>query len=112
MPRKGASEGTEAKVATEGLPKQVSINYIKTNVYHCYHVDGVFGGIAPHGKIYGQFFVERSVLGISQAELSRLFRVSPAAVMLSVRRGEGLVKEKGYSIEKLQVKCKGRPYAV
>jgi putative transposase len=37
-------------------------------------------------------------LGISQVELSLRFSISPAAVTQSVKRGELMVKEKGYSL--------------
>ncbi|HOH26690.1 MAG TPA: transposase [Syntrophorhabdus sp.] len=37
-------------------------------------------------------------LGTNQAELSRRLRLSPAAITQSVKRGESIVKERGYSL--------------
>ena len=40
---------------------EVTINYIKTQNYRSFHVDGIFGGITPAGNIYVEPFTERSV---------------------------------------------------
>lgn len=49
------------KAKQKSPPKIININYIKTNTYRTYHVDGVFGGITPNGKIHAQLFVQRLV---------------------------------------------------
>lgn len=61
MRKKKTVEEAQAEPVRAEPPKQVTINYIKTSGYRCYHVDGVFGGVTPHGKIYAQMFVERAV---------------------------------------------------
>jgi hypothetical protein len=43
------------------LPKSIEIHYLKTANYRSYHVDGVFGGVTPTGKIYMETFVQRQV---------------------------------------------------
>ena len=42
--------------------KELDIHYIKSNCYRTFHVDGIFGGITPGGKIHAATFVERQVL--------------------------------------------------
>jgi hypothetical protein len=34
------------------LPKEVKIDYIKSNFFRVVHGDGVFGGVSPHGKVF------------------------------------------------------------
>ncbi|MEE9260069.1 MAG: hypothetical protein V3U40_03025, partial [Candidatus Scalindua sediminis] len=41
--------------------EKITINYLKTNNYRTYHVDGIFGGITPDTKLYVELFVQRSV---------------------------------------------------
>lgn len=41
-------------------PRIVKFNYITTNNYRNYVVEGVFGGLTPKGKIYAEFFAEKS----------------------------------------------------
>lgn len=43
------------------LPKTIDINYLKIQNYRTYHVDGVFGGLTPSGKLYIELFVQRAV---------------------------------------------------
>ena len=46
---------------TSSQIKKVDINYLKTNNYRTYHVDGIFGGLTPDAKkIYIELFVQRS----------------------------------------------------
>jgi len=44
------------------VPKELDIHYIKSNCYRTFHVDGIFGGVTPGGKIHAATFVERQVL--------------------------------------------------
>lgn len=37
------------------------INYIKTNSYRTYHVDGVHGGLTPKLNLYMDLFIDRNV---------------------------------------------------
>ncbi|OPY79957.1 MAG: Transposase IS200 like protein [Syntrophorhabdus sp. PtaU1.Bin153] len=46
-------------------------------------------------------------LGTSQAELSCQLKLSPAAITQSVKRGEEMAKESGYSLVSLRIKGKG-----
>ena len=41
--------------------KRVDINYVKTESYRTYHVDGIYGGITPSAKLYIELFIQRSV---------------------------------------------------
>ena len=41
-------------------PKDIEMHYIKTNDYRSYHVDGIFGGITPTGKVYIETYIQRS----------------------------------------------------
>ena len=41
--------------------KSVKINYVKTNSYRSYHVDGVHGGITPKFNLYMDLFLDRNV---------------------------------------------------
>lgn len=43
------------------LPASIDVNYLKTNNYRTYHVDGIFGGPTVHGKLYVELFLERAV---------------------------------------------------
>lgn len=40
--------------------KSIKFDYIKTNSYRNYHVDGLFGGLTPNGYIHMDLFVERN----------------------------------------------------
>lgn len=40
-------------------PNKIAFNYIKTPNYRTYHVDGVYGGTTPSGKVFAELFVER-----------------------------------------------------
>lgn len=44
------------------VPKELDIHYIKSSCYRTFHVDGIFGGVTPGGKIHAATFVERQVL--------------------------------------------------
>jgi hypothetical protein len=44
------------------IPKELNIHYIKSGCYRTFHVDGIFGGITPSGKIHAAAFIERQVL--------------------------------------------------
>lgn len=44
------------------VPKELDIHYIKSSCYRTFHVDGIFGGVTPGGKIHVATFVERQVL--------------------------------------------------
>lgn len=41
------------------LPKEVKIDYIKSNHFRVVHGDGVFGGVSPHGKVFLTFWSAR-----------------------------------------------------
>ena len=41
------------------MPKELDFHYLKTPCYRTYHVDGIFGGIAPNGNLYMELFIER-----------------------------------------------------
>ena len=41
--------------------KEIDIHYLKTLAYRSYHVDGIFGGITPKGKLYCELFIDRNV---------------------------------------------------
>lgn len=43
------------------LMKQIDVHYLKTSNYRTYHVDGMFGGVTPSGKIYVELFTHRAV---------------------------------------------------
>jgi hypothetical protein len=47
---------------TSKAPKEIDINYIKSGGYRTFHVDGVFGGLTPNGKIHVALFVQRQVI--------------------------------------------------
>lgn len=55
--------GKKTKTISKGkkLPKEIVANYIKTNSYRSYYADGIFGGLTPNGKVYVEFFLQRSV---------------------------------------------------
>jgi len=44
------------------IPKELDIHYIKSASYRTFHIDGIFGGLTPSGKIHAATFVERQVL--------------------------------------------------
>jgi len=58
---KKIKENAKAKEDT-AAPKELDIHYIKSNCYRTFHVDGIFGGVTPVGKIHVATFVERQVL--------------------------------------------------
>jgi hypothetical protein len=86
--------------------KTIKFNYIKTNNYRTYHVDGVFGGLTAHRKIYMELFLERAVTpqsidvevrqdGTLGEEVSRtgkegLVREIEAGAIMDVSVAEGL----------------------
>lgn len=42
------------------VPKKITFHYTKTPSYRSYHVDGIFGGLTPRGKIYCELFIDRN----------------------------------------------------
>jgi hypothetical protein len=57
----GKKAKIKSKTKIENLPKEIVANYIKTNSYRSYYADGIFGGLTPNGKVYAEFFIQRSV---------------------------------------------------
>lgn len=55
-------KATPKRVAKAKLPSKIDINYIKTSDYRTFHVDGVFGGITPSGKMNLILFTQRGVI--------------------------------------------------
>jgi hypothetical protein len=49
-----------AKKTAKKSPKEITFNYIKIPSYRTYHVDGIFGGLTPRGKIYCELFIDRN----------------------------------------------------
>lgn len=45
--------------STNGAPKEVAFDYIKTPDYREIHVDGAWGGLTPRGYIQMAFYNER-----------------------------------------------------
>ncbi len=43
-----------------GSSKKITFHYDKTPSYRSYHVDGIFGGLTPRGKIYCELFIDRN----------------------------------------------------
>lgn len=41
--------------------EKVEVHYLKTSNYRTFHVDGIFGGLTPIGKVYIELFIQRSV---------------------------------------------------
>ena len=52
---------TAGKNKKKNDKKEIVVNYVKTNSYRSYHMDGMFGGLTPNGKIYAELFLQRSV---------------------------------------------------
>lgn len=42
-------------------PESLKINYIKTNNYRSYYVDGAHGGLTPKLKLYMDLFIDRNI---------------------------------------------------
>jgi len=79
---------------------EMDFHYLKMSSYHSYHVDGVFGGLAPNGNLYMELFIERlptpqivkhkitgGVLGdeISRTGKSGIIREIEAGLVLDMR---------------------------
>ena len=45
----------------EDAKRTVTFDYIKSNLFRVIHADGVWGGIAPTGKIHLSFFNDDNV---------------------------------------------------
>ncbi|MEE8484374.1 MAG: hypothetical protein V3S46_07225, partial [Nitrospinota bacterium] len=41
------------------IPSSLDFYYIKTEQYRVFHVDGMFGGVSPSGKIFADLFVQK-----------------------------------------------------
>jgi hypothetical protein len=48
------------KKSVPPAPEKVTFHYLKTGSYRTYHVDGIFGGITPNGKLYAEIFIQRA----------------------------------------------------
>lgn len=46
----------------EEMPSRVKFHFIKSPFFRVVHVDGVYGGITPHGYIHMAVFNERSAI--------------------------------------------------
>ena len=42
-------------------PTSLKINYIKTNTYRTYYIDGAHGGLTPKLKLYMDLFIDRNI---------------------------------------------------
>lgn len=42
-------------------PSALKINYIKTNNYRTYYIDGAHGGLTPKLKLYMDLFIDRNI---------------------------------------------------
>lgn len=49
-----------AKKMVKKVANELTIHYVKTPAYRSYHVDGIFGGLTPRGKIYCELFIDRN----------------------------------------------------
>ncbi len=58
----GRDEGDQAP--------QVAFDYIKGQLFHVVHADGVIGGVTPNGSVHVAFFSERSA--IPQREVRKI----------------------------------------
>lgn len=47
------------KSAEKGKKQTMDVHYLKTGSYRTFHVDGLFGGITPSGKIYTELYIQR-----------------------------------------------------
>ncbi|MCG2713074.1 MAG: hypothetical protein L6416_12240 [Candidatus Omnitrophica bacterium] len=54
-------KGNMQKTGNVLKKREIDIHYLKMSAYRTYHVDGIFGGITPRGKIYCELFIERNV---------------------------------------------------
>ncbi len=60
MSKKKEAKKTGQASIKDKLPSEMDVHYIKTNSYRTFHVDGIYGGITPNGKIYAELFIQRS----------------------------------------------------
>ncbi len=74
----------------ENSPKEIVVNYIKTSNYRSYHIDGIYGGVTPNGKIYAELFIQRSV-----TPKSIKYKVQDGILKEEIERmgKEGIVRE-------------------
>ena len=69
---------------------QIRLNYVKTSNYRTYHVDGIYGGLTPQGKLYIEPFVERQVTPQSVIHEIENFKFGKS---LDSEGKEGIIRE-------------------
>lgn len=60
MARPNNGKKKVAKKAAKKANTEITFHYKKTPAYRSYHVDGIFGGLTPRGKIYCELFIDRN----------------------------------------------------
>jgi hypothetical protein len=67
---------TEQGESISNEPREISFNYVKSNLFRVIHADGAWGGLSPRGDIHIAFYNERAAIpDFSRIVISQSARV-------------------------------------
>ena len=81
----------EAEIGVEGRAPEIAFDYIKGQLFHVVHADGVIGGMTPTGNIHVAFFSER--IAIPQRELRKINPDGTLGDIVSIEGRHAIVRE-------------------